>query len=173
MFFWKKKKSNVKNKGNKTIWYPMIVSNRQVVDTRKIAREIAARSGATEGEVIGILHDLGLVMREHLAEGSRIVLNGIGSFKISAQARGTGIEDEDKVSAMQFNHVKVMFIPESRTNRTLGTKEVTLISNDLKFAPVESVSSSLSSKGNSDKPSGSESGNSGGSTPETGGHAGI
>ena len=167
MFFYKKKKAQSANKQGKRLWYPMIVANRQVVDTRKIAREIAARSGATEGEVIGILHDLGLVMREHLAQGSRVVLGGIGSFKISAQARGSGVEDVEKVSAMQFNHVKVLFIPEARVNRILGTKEVTLIAPEMmKFAEVEEPKSD---EGNKDaKPN-----DVGGSTPDTGGHAGI
>lgn len=134
MFYFKKQQSRLKDKSGKLLWHPVIVASRQVVDTRKIARELAARSGATEGDVIGILHDLGLVMREHLAEGNRVVLDGIGSFKISAQAKGNGVEQEAEVSAKQFNHVKVLFTPETRSNRTLRIKEISLISPDLKFA---------------------------------------
>ena len=170
MFHFKKRLASVKSKLGKKLWYPVVVTSRQVVDTRKIARELAARSGISEGEAIGFLHDLGLLMREHLAEGSRVVLEGIGSFKISAQARGNGVEEESKVSAMQFNHVKVLFLPESRVNRVLGTKEVTLIDTErMKFSPVPEPKD----EEQGDKPGGSDSGNSGGSTPDTGGHAGI
>ncbi len=126
-----KRQSSIPTKDGKYLWYPVVVSQRPVTTTKSIAREIAARSSATEGDVIGILHELGLVIREHLSKGERVVLNGIGSFKLNATARGNGVESEDKVSAKQFNHLRVLFTPESQVSRTLGSKQVTLIAPEL------------------------------------------
>ncbi len=131
MIHYKKQQSRLANKDGKYLWYPVVVSQRPVTTTKSIAREIAARSSATEGDVISILHELGLVIREHLSKGERVVLNGIGSFKLNATARGNGVESEDKVSAKQFNHLRVLFTPESQVSRTLGSKQVTLIAPEL------------------------------------------
>lgn len=131
MLRYKKRRARLANKQGKLLWYPELSSQRPVVTTRRIARELAARSGATEGDVIGILHDLGLLMREHLSSGSRVVLDGIGWFKLAATAAGNGVETADKVSAKQFNRLKIVFAPEATSSRSLGTKEVTLIARDL------------------------------------------
>lgn len=123
MFKYKKQQASLPNKDGKRLWFPYVVGERAVVTTRQIAREIAERSGATEGDVIGILHDLGLVVRAHLSAGDRVVLK----LKINARARGNGVESEDKVSATQFNHLSVHFTPETTRNRALRSTEVTLI----------------------------------------------
>ncbi len=164
-----KRQSSIPTKDGKYLWYPVVVSQRPVTTTKSIAREIAARSSATEGDVIGILHELGLVIREHLSKGERVVLNGIGSFKLNATARGNGVESEDKVSAKQFNHLSVLFTPESQVSRTLGSKQVTLIAPELiAFALVkDGGSSSLASGlgGGSSSGSGDSSGSGSSSSP--------
>ncbi len=169
MIHYKKQQSRLANKDGKYLWYPVVVSQRPVTTTKSIAREIAARSSATEGDVIGILHELGLVIREHLSKGERVVLNGIGSFKLNATARGNGVESEDKVSAKQFNHLSVLFTPESQVSRTLGSKQVTLIAPELiAFALVkDGGSSSLASGlgGGSSSGSGDSSGSGSSSSP--------
>lgn len=99
MFRYKKKQASLPDKDGKELWYPFVVGERPIITTRQIAREIAERSGATEGDVIGILHNLGLVVRAHLSAGDRVILNGFGGLKINARARGNGVESEDKVSA--------------------------------------------------------------------------
>ncbi len=169
MIHYKKQQSRLANKDGKYLWYPVVVSQRPVTTTKSIAREIAARSSATEGDVIGILHELGLVIREHLSKGERVVLNGIGSFKLNATARGNGVESEDKVSAKQFNHLSVLFTPESQVSRTLGSKQVTLIAPELiTFTLVkDGGSSSLASGlgGGSSSGSGDSSGSGSSSSP--------
>ncbi len=162
-----KRQSSIPTKDGKYLWYPVVVSQRPVTTTKSIAREIAARSSATEGDVIGILHELGLVIREHLSKGERVVLNGIGSFKLNATARGNGVESEDKVSAKQFNHLSVLFTPESQVSRTLGSKQVTLIAPELISFVLskDGGSSSLASGlGGSSSGSGGSSSGSGGSS---------
>lgn len=57
------KQSKVANKDGKRVWYPQTVASGRVIDTKRVARELAARSGASEGDVHGILHDLGLGTR--------------------------------------------------------------------------------------------------------------
>ena len=52
------KQSKVANKDGKRVWYPQTVASGRVIDTKRVARELAARSGASEGDVHGILHDL-------------------------------------------------------------------------------------------------------------------
>ncbi len=124
MFRYKKKQASLPDKDGKELWYPFVVGERPIITTRQIAREIAERSGATEGDVIGILHNLGLVVRAHLSAGDRVILNGFGGLKINARARGNGVESEDKVSATQFNHLSVHFTPETTRSRALRSTEL-------------------------------------------------
>lgn len=119
----------------------MVVRNRRVIDTRKIARRLSVRSGLTVEQVLELLRELGVVMSDYLSDGNLVVLDGIGAFRVSVQARGTSVTDEDLVSADQFNYIKVLFTPEARTSRLHGTKEISLLSKGLQFASVEDTGS--------------------------------
>ena len=129
--------SKVANKDGKRVWYPQTVASGRVIDTKRVARELAARSGASEGDVHGILHDLGLVLRDYLSTGARVVLDGVGSFRITANARGKGVEKKEDVSPRQFNSIRVAFYPEKRVNQSTHTTNVTLIDPNLRFVYVK------------------------------------
>ena len=45
------KQSKVANKDGKRVWYPQTVASGRIIDTKRVARELAARSGASEGDV--------------------------------------------------------------------------------------------------------------------------
>ncbi|WP_329904468.1 HU family DNA-binding protein [Porphyromonas pogonae] len=156
MIQFKPRQSKIATKDGKRLWYPNAISSGEIITTKRIANDIAARSGASVGDVIGILMDLGPIMRNHLSDGRRVILNGVGSFRISANARGKGVESKEKVTANQFSSVKVIFFPEKSINRHLGVEENSLISSELRFTPaVEKLKK--------DKPGG------GGSVPGNGG----
>lgn len=180
MLYYKKSQSRLENKAGKRLWYTTIVAGRRVIDTKEIARELSKRSGHSEGEIIGLLHDLGQLIRNHVSEGDRVVLNGLGSFKIGVRARGAGVEDPEKVSAKQFNHLSIIFTPESTSSRALNVKEVSLIAPErIRFALASDLIKGLTDEGNGESgslhttppgtnPSGKPSGSGTGSEDENG-----
>lgn len=163
MLFFKRRQSCIADKATgKKLWYPQTVINGSTASTLHIAEQISELSGASRGDVFGILRDLGIVMRRELASGKRIKLDGIGSFRIIAQAKGSGVEKKEDVKASQFNSVRVNFRAECRYNTVTRERDCTLIAPDLKFAeygkPVPTGASS--NAGGTDT---------GGDSPQTGG----
>lgn len=169
MFQFKKVLSRIKDKMGRSLWFPVVVSERRLVTTKQLAREIAARSGASEGDVVGILRDLSLVMREHLSSGSRVVVDGVGAFKATASASGNGVLSEAEVSASQFNRMSVLFVPEAQVSRIFKTRELSLIDPSLvRFALSSEPSSKRKAKGMESSSEASNS-DSGGTLPSGGG----
>ncbi|PDP80148.1 histidinol phosphate aminotransferase, partial [Porphyromonas gingivalis] len=110
MLFFKRRQSCIAHKATgKKLWYPQTVINGSTASTLHIAEQISELSGASPGDVFGILRDLGIVMRRELASGKKIKLDGIGCFRLIAQAKGSGVEKKEDVKASQFNSVRVNF----------------------------------------------------------------
>ena len=135
MLFFKRRQSCIAHKATgKKLWYPQTVINGSTASTLHIAEQISELSGASRGDVFGILRDLGIVMRRELASGKKIKLDGIGCFRLIAQAKGSGVEKKEDVKASQFNSVRVNFRAECRYNTVTRERDCTLIAPDLKFA---------------------------------------
>ncbi|PDP61537.1 histidinol phosphate aminotransferase, partial [Porphyromonas gingivalis] len=100
MLFFKRRQSCIAHKATgKKLWYPQTVINGSTASTLHIAEQISELSGASRGDVFGILRDLGIVMRRELASGKKIKLDGIGCFRLIAQAKGSGVEKKEDVKA--------------------------------------------------------------------------
>lgn len=136
MIYFKKFQSPVKNKDNKRLWYPRVVLTQGTISTRRIAQEIAVVGGASRGDVYSVLIDLADVIKNHIADGQKVHLEGIGTFCIRLSASGNGVEKEEDVSAKQFNKMSVRFSPELKVG-TMGRRIVNLIGEEVKIVPFE------------------------------------
>ncbi len=133
--------SQFANKEGKKLFYARSLRSRATITTRRIAEDVAGRSGASKGDVIGILMDLGEVMRTYLANGDRVMLDGIGSFALAFSSRGKGVDNVEKVTAEQFNHVRVLFYPETMQAHYSGIRHSPLIDPNIKFMPLRKADS--------------------------------
>ncbi len=135
MLFFKRRQSSIADKASgKKLWYPQTVINGSTASTLHIAEQISELSGASRGDVFGVLRDLGVVMRQELASGKRVKLDGVGTFRLIANASGNGVEKKEDVKSSQFNSVRVHFVAEYRRNTVTHERDCTLIVPDLKFA---------------------------------------
>lgn len=71
--------------GEETSYHPRVI-NFQQVDTKRLAREIHQASTFGQAEVEAMLMELSRCMGNHLREGQRVHLDGIGYFQITLQA---------------------------------------------------------------------------------------
>lgn len=135
MLFFKRRQSSIADKASgKKLWYPQTVINGSTASTLHIAEQISELSGASRGDVFGVLRDLGVVMRQELASGKRVKLDGVGTFRLIANASGNGVEKKEDVKSSQFNSVRVHFVAEYRRNTVTHERDCTLIVPDLKFS---------------------------------------
>lgn len=169
MLYFKRRQSPIADKATgKKMWYPHTVKNGSTASTLHIAEQISELSGASRGDVFSVLRDLGIVMRNELAAGKKIKLDGVGSFRLIAKAKGTGVEKKEDVKSSQFNSIRVHFAPEYKRNTVTYERNFTLIAPDLKFSEYgvdkkqtqQAGGSSQGSQGGT--PSGGEQGSSGG-----------
>ncbi len=128
--------SKLANKDGKKLFYARSLRSRATITTRRIAEDVAGRSGASKGDVIGILMDLGEAMRIYLANGDRVKLDGIGSFALAFSSKGKGVDNAEDVNAEQFNRVRVLFYPETMQARVSGIRHSPLIDPNITFMPL-------------------------------------
>ena len=75
------------------------------MDTQKLIRTIAQRSAFKEGIVAGVLIALEEVLRDSLAEGMSVQLDGVGAFRISAQSPSVRDRHEIRAESVEFKGV--------------------------------------------------------------------
>ena len=114
--------SNLKNKNEKKLFYPRVVraGNISIV---QLAREVAAYSSLTTGDVKNTIDNLVTVMSQHLQSSESVTLDGLGSFRMVMKSNGKGVETADEVSAAQAL-ITIRFQPSFTRNadRSMATR---------------------------------------------------
>lgn len=113
-----------KNKAGKKLFHPRVVLTGNV-STEQIAKEIAAYSSLSTGDVKNTIDNLVTVMTQHLHGSESVTLDGFGSFRIVMKSTGKGAEKEEDVSASQSN-LQIRFTPAStrNTDRSVATRSL-------------------------------------------------
>lgn len=91
---------------------------KQKVDTKQLARTIARRGAIKEAEVIAVITDLAKVLQEELSEGKSVHIDGIGSFRVSAQSPSVRTRDEVRAESIKFK--SVVYTPEKGLRKQLN-----------------------------------------------------
>lgn len=92
-------------------WYAQTVSL-GVVGTDELAVRICRNSTFTEGDVVGVLHQLCREMRQALQEGKTVRLAGLGRFRMVAESEG--VENPDDFNLQKhIKNVRMKFLEES------------------------------------------------------------
>jgi predicted histone-like DNA-binding protein len=162
-------------------WTPVAAVNK-TLSTRKIAERIEKESTVSVADIMAVLYALPHVLRDEMANGNAVKLDGIGSFALTVQCHKTGVDSAEKVDPYkQITNIKVQFRPEKETILVAGEKKMqtTLVANDITWVELQEKKGTKNAEGNT--PSGSGSGEEpggeepgGGETPggNTGGNTG-
>ena len=95
------------------------------VSTAQLAKEIAAYSSLSTGDVKNTLDNLVTVSAQHLQASESVTLDGFGTFRMVMKSNGKGVEVPEKVSAAQAS-LTVRFLPNYTKNpdRTTATRSL-------------------------------------------------
>ena len=86
--------------------------------TRDLIKAIAKRNGFKEGVVAGVLISLEDTLREALADGKSVQLDGIGAFRISAKS--PSVSDRHEINAKNIKLKGVVYKADSSLLKKLS-----------------------------------------------------
>ena len=130
MAFYKKQKLGKK-------WYPRAVTGKSPFTTDDVAARLSKISTVSRGDTYAVLANLGDVLADMLSTGQSVRLMGIGTFYLTCQSVGQGVDMPEEVSPRQITAVKVGFIPEYKRGHKGQITEQTLIAEDLEWICLE------------------------------------
>ena len=110
-----------KRQGSATFgkWYGKAVIM-DVISTKDLAAEISHSTTVTYADVIAVLAETAVAMKNHLQNSQKVVLDGIGSFRVglaTKPAESSADFDSSKVAGY-----RIVYAPERRFNAT-GSNE--------------------------------------------------
>lgn len=116
--------SVLENKNGKKLFYPRVVRTGNV-NISQIAKEIAAYSSLSAGDVKNTIENLITVMSQHLQSSENVTLDGLGTFRMVMVSKGKGVETAEEVSAAQAS-LTVRFQPSFTRNvdHSLATRSM-------------------------------------------------
>ena len=107
----KKYQNVVKNSKMFGKWYARAVVS-ETVTTDQLADEIQRNASVKKSDVKAVLCELSEVMNQKLIQGGRVVLDGIGAFKVTINT--VGAETAKDFTANNIKSVRILFQPETR-----------------------------------------------------------
>ena len=116
--------SVLEDKNHKKMFHPRVIYTANI-STSQIAKEIAAYSSLSPGDVKNTLDNLVTVMGQHLQASESVSLDGFGTFRMVMKSNGKGVETSEEVSAAQAS-LTVRFLPNFTKNpdRTTATRSL-------------------------------------------------
>lgn len=116
--------SKMKTKGGKQMYHPRVVYTGNV-KMDQIAREVAAYSSLSSGDVKNTIDNLVTVITQHLQSSETVTLDGLGTFRLAFRSRGEGFESETDVNSSKAM-LGVRFSPASTRNQdnTIATRSL-------------------------------------------------
>ena len=96
------------------MFHPRVIYTANI-STSQIAKEIAAYSSLSPGDVKNTLDNLVTVMGQHLQASESVSLDGFGTFRMVMKSNGKGVETSEEVSAAQAS-LTVRFLPNFTKN---------------------------------------------------------
>ena len=104
----KENKPTLKNYGK----YKAVAVHYQTIESDKLVKETAKRTGFSEGNIIGVLMSVAEVVNSHLREGDRVRLPEWGMMKLEIES--DKVDDPKTFRAKKhIRGVRLHFIPES------------------------------------------------------------
>ena len=133
---YRKRYSNLTGK-----WTP-VAAVTKTLTTRKVAERIEKESTVSIADIMAVLYALPHVLRDEMANGYSVKLDGIGSFALTVQCHKTGVDRAEDVNPYtQITNVKVQFRPEKTelqlANMEKKKKVTSLVANDITWSELQ------------------------------------
>lgn len=121
-FEWYENPANSDEEGEKKHYHARPTLN-GCIDTEYLATQIQRRCSLTKVDVVASLDALSAVMAEHLRDGKRVHLNGLGYFQMSLAVDGE-VEAHTKRRNTQVRMKGVKFRADQKLKNNIGAIEV-------------------------------------------------
>lgn len=126
--------SKLENEEGQRMFHPRAVYTGNV-GIEQLAKEVAAYSSLTSGDVKNTIDNLITVMTAHMQASETVTLNGLGTFRLAFRSKGNGASTAEDVKAFQSRLV-VRFTP-STTRKTDGTVATRSLITGVKCVPQD------------------------------------
>ena len=116
--------SILEDKNKKKLFHPRVIYTANV-STTQLAKEIAAYSSLSTGDVKNTLDNLVTVAAQHLQASESVTLDGFGTFRrMVVKSNGKGVELPEKSIGCLQASLTVRFLPNYTKNpdRTTATR---------------------------------------------------
>lgn len=150
--------SVLEDKNKKKLFHPRVIYTANI-STWELAKEIAAYSSLSTGDVKNTLDNLVTVAGQHLRASETVTLDGFGTFRMVMKSNSKGVETPEKVSAAQAS-LTVRFLPCYTKNPDRTTASRSLVTG-AKCVRFDLADSPASGGGEGGKPDGGGSGEGG------------
>lgn len=96
-------------------WYPKTVLA-GTVGTEQLAEEISHSTSLTLADIMGVLIELGVVMRRHMLDSQKVSLYRIGSFRVGIKS--VPADNKADCDASRIKGYRIIYSPETTFNAT-------------------------------------------------------
>jgi|LAHS01.1.fsa_nt_gb predicted histone-like DNA-binding protein len=113
----------VQNKNKKSAAYGKWYGKSVILDTIKtkdLAKEISHSTTVTYADVLAVLAEVSEAMKRHLQNSHKVVLDGLGSFKVGVKS--IGADSREQFDGRQIIGYRIVYTPERFFNAS-GTNE--------------------------------------------------
>ena len=92
-------------------WYGRAIAP-ATLNLEAMAKRIERSCSMTHGDVLGVLTELVEVMNNHITNGNKVKLPGVGTFYVNIRSKGAQSEEDFK--GANIKGVAVKFLPEGK-----------------------------------------------------------
>ena len=115
---------DLRKKGGTMLWYARAIHN-QTVDLSALAERIEHNCSMTKGDVLAVLTELVVVMKDELENSNKVCLDGFGTFYIG-MINKTGADEKDDWNAAEYlKGYRCGFLAEGHKNGNAITRVFT------------------------------------------------
>lgn len=112
-------KNNNSSSKSAGLWFARADIDSKPFTTQKISKEIQENCSMKSSDVKAVLEELQGIMKRELQNGRRVVVDGVGSFKLGIST--TGVETAKKFDIKKnITNVHVLFAPEKEYDGATG-----------------------------------------------------
>lgn len=102
-------------------WYPRIVKVGKTITSNDLAKDLADVSTLSIGDARNVFDNLASIIKKHLMNSQSVCIDDFGTFTVTSQARGTGVDTKEEVTPKQITGLKVRFTPTYTRSAFEGT----------------------------------------------------
>lgn len=120
-------------------WHPRAVTLAVPATTDDVAERLVRMSSVTTGDVYAVLTNLGPVIAELMNEGRSVRIKGVGTFFLTCNSEGQGVDTPEEVGPQQITASRVRFIPEYGRGQRGQVTRRTLVSPNLFWKDIDDI----------------------------------